>query len=48
MKDETRRRTMWISDDLWKRVTAAAKKDDRSISSWFRQVIETALEIGKL
>ena len=45
-KPATRRRTLWISDDLWGRIERASKSDDRTVSAWVRQVIVSALAVA--
>lgn len=40
----TRRRTLWITDDTWARIEAAARTDERTLSAWVRRVIEAALD----
>jgi hypothetical protein len=34
------RRSIVVSQDLWDKIVTAAKKDDRSISSWIRKAVE--------
>lgn len=38
-----RRRSMWVSDELWQKITIAARLDGRSASSWLRARAEMAL-----
>lgn len=42
--DDAKRRTMWLSDALWARMTEAARADDRTVSAWLRRVVEKALK----
>lgn len=37
-------RSIVIPQDLWDKIVAAAKKDDRSISSWIRKTAEAILK----
>ena len=43
-KTPTRRRTVWIADEAWARIEAAARADERTVSAWIRRVIEAALK----
>ncbi len=38
------RRTIWAQDALWAEVEAAAKQDDRTVSSWIRAALTATLE----
>jgi hypothetical protein len=44
MPDESKRRTVWFPDDLWERMTAAAKDDERTVSAWLRRLAEKTLK----
>jgi hypothetical protein len=41
--ENQRRRTVWISDELWEKMQVAAKLDGRTVSSWLRSRAELAL-----
>ena len=42
---DKKRRTLWISSDLWARIQKAAKEDGRTASEWLRRVVLMYLEI---
>ena len=45
MKNDSRRRTMYISDALWAKAEKKAIADGRSVSAWIRRAIEAALKV---
>lgn len=36
MPNKNVRRTIWMPDSLWEKISSAAKRDNRTISSWLR------------
>lgn len=42
-REKNMRRTVWMSDDLWERVEAAARLEERGKSDWFRSHMEAWL-----
>ncbi len=42
-KIKTRRRCVFVTDEMWRAVAAAAKREDRSVASWIRQAILAAM-----
>ena len=41
---DKKRRTLWISDDLWDRLAAAAREDGRTASEYVRRLLLSALD----
>ena len=41
---DAKRRTIWISDELWAKMCACAENDERTVSAWVRRVIEKSLK----
>ena len=39
-----KRRTLWMTDDLWARITKAAGADERTVSAWIRRAVEKSLK----
>ncbi len=42
-KNETGRRSVWISDELWEKINKAAAADKRTASAWLRMAAETVI-----
>lgn len=41
---ENKRRSFWMSDELWDKIAKAAAEEERTISSWIRRACEAALK----
>lgn len=42
-KEKKQRRCFLIADELWEKMTIAARLDGRTVSSWMRSRVEMAL-----
>lgn len=40
----TKRRTIWMTDDEWNRITERAQQEERTASSWIRRTCEKELQ----
>lgn len=43
-KDDIKRRSIWIGDELWDAAGRAANLEDRTVSSWVRRTLADKLK----